>query len=339
MGDFDRFVRLKVSRQAWIRVPTTAEAATWRLPAVLALSLLALVVVVVGSPGVLGVLLVGTFMLVTPGLMLAELVRVGDGLLSLVLAMMVGPVLWVLLPTLEVFAGVWHPEATVGFVATSLGLVAAVLLVRRSHGPVLPALASRWQLPIRGTGPAGRDEPTPVPKPKQLQPVVRSRAADRSPAPAMPAVAESAVPEVPATTKADPTEPAATKTAAEKPAAEKAAAKKTAATKPAAKKTAAKKTAAKKTATKKTAAEVTAARKAAAKKAAATRKRHRENRLKEDRRREDRPQGAGRQGDRRREDRRAEDRRKEDRSDEGAGPDAGHRRRGDPPGEGPQPGR
>ena len=38
-----------------------------------------------------------------------------------------------MLPTAEVFAGVWHPEVTVGVVAALLAAVACVLLVRRTR--------------------------------------------------------------------------------------------------------------------------------------------------------------------------------------------------------------
>ncbi len=123
---------------ARVRIPTRAEAARWRLPAVLALSLLALLVVLVGAPRELAVVLVGAFMLAAPGLLLVEVLRVGDALLALVLAMMAGPVLWVVLPTAEVFAGVWHPEVTVGVVAAVLGAVASVLLVRRTRADARP---------------------------------------------------------------------------------------------------------------------------------------------------------------------------------------------------------
>src|SRR6476619_533386 len=104
MGVFDRFVNTEYGSAARVRIPTQAEAARWRLPTVLALSLLALLVVLVGAPHGLAVVLV--------------------------LAMMAGPVLWVVLPTAEVFAGVWHPEVTVGVVAVVLAAVASVLLVR-----------------------------------------------------------------------------------------------------------------------------------------------------------------------------------------------------------------
>ena len=141
MGVFDRFVNTEYVSAARVRIPTQAEAARWRLPAVLALSLLALLVVLVGAPHGLAVVLVGAFMLAAPGLLLAEVLRVGDALLALVLAMMAGPVLWVVLPTAEVFAGTWHPEVTVGVVAAVLASVASVLLVRRTRadaGPVVP---------------------------------------------------------------------------------------------------------------------------------------------------------------------------------------------------------
>ena len=109
-----------------------AKAARWRLPAALALSLLALLVVLVGARGGLSVVLIGAFMLAVPGLLLAEVLRVGDALLTLVLAMMAGPVLWVVLPTAEVFAGVWHPEVTVGVV------IPAVKVIEAKEGP------TRW---------------------------------------------------------------------------------------------------------------------------------------------------------------------------------------------------
>ena len=134
----DRFVDNQSPRSAHFRAPTQAEAARWRLPAVLALSLLSLLVVLVGAPRGLAVVLVGAFMLAAPGLLLAEVMRVGDALLALVLAMMVGPVLWVVLPTAEVFAGVWHPEVTVGVVAAVLAAVASVLLVRRTRADAGP---------------------------------------------------------------------------------------------------------------------------------------------------------------------------------------------------------
>src|SRR4029079_12687777 len=133
MGVFDRFVNTEYGSAVRVRIPTQAEAARWRLPAVLALSLLALLVVLVGAPHGLAVVLVGAVMLAAPGLLLAEVLRVGDALLALVLAMMAGPVLWVVLPTAEVFAGAWHPEVTVGVVAAVLGAVASVLLVRRAR--------------------------------------------------------------------------------------------------------------------------------------------------------------------------------------------------------------
>ena len=129
----DRFVDNQSPRSAHFRAPSQAEAARWRLPAALALSLLAVLVVLVGAPGGLSVVLIGAFMLAVPGLLLAEVLRVGDALLTLVLAMMAGPVLWVVLPTAEVFAGVWHPEVTVGVVAALLAAVACVLLVRRAR--------------------------------------------------------------------------------------------------------------------------------------------------------------------------------------------------------------
>jgi len=148
MGKFDRFVRLSRRRPRHLRVPTRREAARWRLPAVLALSLLALLVVVAGAPGELGVVLVGSFMLAAPGLLLAEVLRVGDTLLTLVLAMMAGPVLWVVLPTVEVFGGAWHPELTVGLVAAGLAVAAGVLLVRRTRTVAPPAAPRLWSSPV-----------------------------------------------------------------------------------------------------------------------------------------------------------------------------------------------
>ena len=169
MGFFDRFVQPDGRHSAWIRLPTQAETASWRLPAVLALSLVALLVVLVGAPGSLGVLLVGAFMLVAPGLLLAELLRVGDGLLSLVLAMMAGPVLWVVLPTVEVFVGAWHPEVTVGVVAVVLAVVAAALLVRRYRATPATVTQPRLPMPVRAAAPvavvaAPAAEPQPAKK-------------------------------------------------------------------------------------------------------------------------------------------------------------------------------
>ena len=140
MGVFDRFGDGGYRPSGRLRIPAPAEAARWRLPAVLTLSLLALLVVLVGAPGGLAVVLVGAFMLAAPGLLLAEVLPVGDTLLALVLAMMAGPVLWVVLPTAEVFAGVWHPEVTVGVVAAGLAAVATVLLVRRTRTPAAPVV-------------------------------------------------------------------------------------------------------------------------------------------------------------------------------------------------------
>ena len=152
MGVFDRFVDTEYGPPARVRIPTQAEAAGWRLPALLALSLLALLVVLVGAPRGPAVVLVGAFMLAAPGLLLAEVLRVGDALLTLVLAMMAGPVLWVVLPTAEVFAGAWHPEVTVGVVAAVLAVAASVLLVRRTR----TAAAAR-DVPRLSTGPPSRE--------------------------------------------------------------------------------------------------------------------------------------------------------------------------------------
>lgn len=122
-------------------------AARWRLPAALALSLLALLVVLVGAPVGLSVVVIGAFMLAAPGLLLAEVLRLGDALLALVLAMMAGPVFWVVLATAEVFVGAWHPEVTVGVVAAVLAAVAAVLLVRRTRAVAPPAVPRLWSGP------------------------------------------------------------------------------------------------------------------------------------------------------------------------------------------------
>lgn len=101
-----------------------------RLAAALALCAGVVVVVLLGGPAGLSLLVVGTFMLVAPGLLLIDLLRVRDGLLGLVLAMMAGPVLWVLVSTVEVLAGRWEPRATVLCVAGLLGLMATALLLQ-----------------------------------------------------------------------------------------------------------------------------------------------------------------------------------------------------------------
>ncbi|MEP6816645.1 MAG: hypothetical protein ABI873_13955 [Marmoricola sp.] len=100
-----------------------------RLVAVLALSASAAVVVLLGGPHWMSLLVVGTFMLASPGLVLVEMLRVRDGLLGLVLSMMVGPVLWVVLSTGQVFAGLWNPRITVLAVAGLLALAASMLLL------------------------------------------------------------------------------------------------------------------------------------------------------------------------------------------------------------------
>jgi hypothetical protein len=105
-----------------------------RLAAVLALCAGAAVVVLLGGPSWLSLLVVGTFMLTAPGLVLVEMLRVRDGLLGLVLAMMAGPVVWVVVPTIEVFAGWWAPQATVLAVAGLLALTATVLLLALLRG-------------------------------------------------------------------------------------------------------------------------------------------------------------------------------------------------------------
>ena len=71
----DRFVDNQSPRSAHFRAPTQAEAARWRLPAALALSLLALLVVLVGARGGLSVVLIGAFMLAVPGLLGSRLSR------------------------------------------------------------------------------------------------------------------------------------------------------------------------------------------------------------------------------------------------------------------------
>ncbi len=161
MGRFDRFITWRRGHAAWFHVLTRAASAAWRLSAVLVLSLVALLVVLVGAPGSVGVLLVGAFMLVAPGLLLVELVRLDDGLLSTVLAMMAGPVLWVLLPTVELFVGAWRPEATVAVVAVVLAGVSAVLVARRHRAPAGPPAVPRLRMPERSPQPEAEPEAEP----------------------------------------------------------------------------------------------------------------------------------------------------------------------------------
>jgi len=106
-----------------------------RLAAALALCAGAASVVMLGGPPWLRLLVVGTFMLFAPGLVLAEMLRVHDGLLGLVLSMMAGPALWVGLSTVQVFAGLWAPRIAVLAVAGLLVLAATLLLLAlvRSH--------------------------------------------------------------------------------------------------------------------------------------------------------------------------------------------------------------
>lgn len=102
----------------------------WRPLAALLLSAVALVVVLVGAPHGPALVLVGLFLLATPGLLLVEALELRDGLLGLVLGMMAGPVLWVVLATAEVFVGAWHPRAGVVLAALLLGGAASYLLLR-----------------------------------------------------------------------------------------------------------------------------------------------------------------------------------------------------------------
>lgn len=105
-----------------------------RMAAVLALSAGAGVVVLLGGPPWLGLLVIGTFMLAAPGLVLVEMLRVRDGLLGLVLAMMAGPALWVVLSTIQVFAGLWIPRIAVLAVAALLAVVATMLMLALLRG-------------------------------------------------------------------------------------------------------------------------------------------------------------------------------------------------------------
>lgn len=101
-----------------------------RLVLVLVLCAAAVVVVLFGAPTVLAVLVVGTFLLLTPGLVLVELLAVRDGLLEVVVAMVAGPAFWGVLATAETFAHLWEPRISVLVVAGLLALTAAVLLSR-----------------------------------------------------------------------------------------------------------------------------------------------------------------------------------------------------------------
>ena len=115
----------------------------WRPLAALLLCALALAVVLLGAPHGLALVLVGLFLLATPGLLLVEVLDLRDGLLGLVLGMMAGPVLWVVLATAEVFVGAWHPRAGVVVAALVLGAAAAYLTRR-----VSPAVRrTSWSAP------------------------------------------------------------------------------------------------------------------------------------------------------------------------------------------------
>lgn len=105
-----------------------------RQAAVLALCAGAAVVVLLGGPAWLSLLVVGAFMLAAPGLVLVEMLRVRDGLLGLVLAMVAGPALWVVVSTVEVFVGVWVPQISVLVVSGSLALTATLLLLAVLRG-------------------------------------------------------------------------------------------------------------------------------------------------------------------------------------------------------------
>lgn len=96
----------------------------------LVLCAVASTVLTVDVPWQLAVICVGTFLLVTPGLIALHLLRLPDPLLALVVTMLVGPCLWVLIGTVQLFAGLWAPRETVLVSAVVLGVVTLGLSVR-----------------------------------------------------------------------------------------------------------------------------------------------------------------------------------------------------------------
>lgn len=95
----------------------------------LALCTAASTVVSVEAPAALSLLAVGSFLLFTPGLLVVHVLALPDRLLNLVVGMLVGPSLWVLVGTVQLFAGLWAPRTTVLWAAGLLGLVTLGLAV------------------------------------------------------------------------------------------------------------------------------------------------------------------------------------------------------------------
>lgn len=110
--------------------------------------------VAAGAPWQLTVICVGAFLLFTPGLLLTSVVRLPDRLLSLVVGLLVGPCLWVLIATLQAFAGLWAPRLTVLLAAGLLGLVVLGLAAR---GVRLESAAGGGRR-TSGTGPSVVEE-------------------------------------------------------------------------------------------------------------------------------------------------------------------------------------
>lgn len=87
-------------------------------------------VLTVAAPTPVALLCVGSFLLFTPGLLVVHVLALPDRLLALVVGLVVGPSLWVLVGTLQLFAGLWAPRATVLWSAGLLGLATLALAAR-----------------------------------------------------------------------------------------------------------------------------------------------------------------------------------------------------------------
>lgn len=99
-----------------------------RLYAVIVLSAVAVLAVVVGGPVAFRLIAVGAFVVLAPGLLLTQLLRVADQLLSLVITLVTGPAVWIMIATVATFAHLWWPAPTVVVAAALLGGACLALL-------------------------------------------------------------------------------------------------------------------------------------------------------------------------------------------------------------------
>lgn len=105
-------------------------------------------VLALDAPTPVALLCVGSFLLFTPGLLLVHLLALPDRLLALVVGLVVGPSLWVVIGTVQLFAGLWAPRTTVLWAAGLLGLLTLALAARGVRREAEPAGAPAPQAPL-----------------------------------------------------------------------------------------------------------------------------------------------------------------------------------------------